>query len=246
MKVVVNRPVTTYSFWESQKEPPSVRYESAEEGSKMKTNLLWAAIVWTAVAAPTAWAQSGIEITPFVGGQFNGGLDLSTTLFRNIDVQNGMNYGFSAGYLLGKRGGVEFTWSHNHADTLVQPTSGGTGVKVFGLNTNEYLGYYVLHVNDREKRMRPFLLFGAGVTNLGPDRSGVGSITRFTWAFGGGVKYGLSKHLALRLQGKWSPVYINTITSGVWCDPFWAGCWSKGDTLFLHQLDGTAGLTFRF
>src|SRR3981189_352535 len=106
MKVVVNRPVTTYSFWESQKEPPSVRYESAEEGSKMKTNLLWAAIVWTAVAAPTAWAQSGIEITPFVGGQFNGGLDLSTTLFRNIDVQNGMNYGFSAGYLIGKRGGV--------------------------------------------------------------------------------------------------------------------------------------------
>jgi opacity protein-like surface antigen len=220
--------------------------EDAEEEALMKTNLLLAAIAWTVVATPAAWGQRGIELTPFVGGQFNGGLDLSTTLYKNIDMQNGLNYGFSAGYLLGKHGGVEFTWSRNHADTTVQSTIDGSSVKVLSLKTNEYLGYYVLHFNDSEKRLRPFVLFGAGVTNIGTDRSGVGSITRFTWAFGGGVKYGLGKHLALRLQGKWSPVYINTITDGVWCDPFWAGCWSKGDTLFLQQLDGTAGLTFRF
>ena len=212
----------------------------------MRMKLLRAAIFLTVAAAPAAWGQKGVEITPFVGGQFNGGLDLSTTLFRNIDVQNGMNYGLSAGYLLGKHGGIEFTWSRNHVDTLVQPTSGGADVKVFRLNSNQFLGYYVLHFNDRDKRMRPFLLFGAGITNLAPDRSGVSSITRFTWAFGGGLKYSLSQHVGVRFQGKWSPVYINTITNGVWCDPFWAGCWSKGDTLFLHQLDGTAGLTFRF
>jgi opacity protein-like surface antigen len=212
----------------------------------MKTRLLWATIVLTAVAAPTAWGQKGIELTPFVGGQFNSGLDLSTTLYDHIDVKSGLNYGFSVGYLIGKHGGVEFTWNHNHADTLAQPTGGGADLKVFGLKTNQYLGYYVLHFKDPESRMRPFILFGAGVTNLAPDKSRVNSSTRFSWAFGGGVKYGLSKHIGVRLQAKWTPIYINTITEGVWCDPVWGGCWSKGDALFLHQIDGTAGLTFRF
>ena len=48
----------------------------------------------------SALAQN-IEITPHVGGQINGGLDLSTTIFHRIEVQNGLNYGITAGYLLG-------------------------------------------------------------------------------------------------------------------------------------------------
>ena len=65
----------------------------------MNANLLWAAIAWTVVAAPTAWAQRGIEVTPFIGGQINGGLALSTPVYNRLDVQNGLNYGVSAGYL---------------------------------------------------------------------------------------------------------------------------------------------------
>jgi hypothetical protein len=104
----------------------------------------------------------------------------------------------------------------------------------------------LLHFKDSESRVQPFVLVGAGVTNLAPDRSNVSSITRFAWVFGGGVKYNFSKHLGLRLQAKWSPTYINTTTEGVWCDPFWGGCWAKGDSVFLQEIDGTVGLTFRF
>jgi opacity protein-like surface antigen len=212
----------------------------------MKTSLLWAAIVWTVVAAPMARAQRGIEITPFVGGQINGGLALSTPIYNGIDLQNGLNYGISAGYGLGKRTSVEFTWNHNQADALAQSISGGADRKVFSLNTNEYLGDFLVHFTDNEDRLRPFILLGAGVTNLSPNRNQLNSITRFTWAFGGGVKYNFSKHLGLRLQAKYSPVYITTATEGIWCNPFWAGCWAKGDSIFLQQFDGTAGLTFRF
>jgi opacity protein-like surface antigen len=212
----------------------------------MKTNLLLASIAWIVVAAPSAWAQRGIEVTPFIGGQTNGGLDLSTALYNRIDIQNGLNYGVSVGYLISEHAGVEFIWNHNHADTLAQSISGGVDRKVFGLNTNQYLGDFLMHFKDRDSRLRPFVLFGAGATNLAPDRSHVNSTTRFAWVFGGGVKYNFSKHLGVRLQAKWSPTYINTITEGVWCDPFWAGCWAKGDTVFLHEFDGTAGLTFRF
>jgi len=154
---------------------------------KMKTNLLWAAITWTISVAPTALAQKGIEVTPFMGGQINTGLDLSTARFNRLEVQNGINYGVSAGYLISNYTGVEFMWNHNQADTLAQPISGGPDLKLFGLSTNQYLGDFVLHFKDRENRLRPFVLFGAGATNLAPDRSHVSSITRFTWVFGGGV-----------------------------------------------------------
>src|ERR1700745_2408668 len=212
----------------------------------MKTNLLWAAIAWTVIVAPTALAQEGIEVTPFIGGQINTGLDLSTARYNRLDVQNGRNYGVSVGYLIGKYAGIEFTWSHNQADTLAQSAGGGADQKVFGLSTNQYLGDFVVHFKERESRLRPFVLFGAGATNLAPNRSHVNSITRFAWVFGGGVKYSFSKHIGVRLQAKWSPTYINTTTEGVWCDPFWFGCWAKGDSVFLKELDGTAGLTFRF
>ena len=212
----------------------------------MKLNLLCAAVVFSVVGAPTAWAQRGIEVTPFIGGQINGGLDLSTAAYNRIDMQNGLNYGVNVGYLIGTHAGVEFIWNHNQAGALAQPTSGGPGVKVFNLNSNQYLGDFIFHLKNRESRLRPFVLVGAGAAHLAPDRSQVNSITRFAWVFGGGVKYNFSQHLGVRLQAKWSPTYINTITEGVWCDPFWFGCWTKGDSVFLKEFDGTAGLTFRF
>jgi opacity protein-like surface antigen len=207
---------------------------------------LWTAIAWTVVAAPAAWAQRGIEITPFIGGQINGGVDLATARFNRLDVQNGLNYGVIAGYSIGNYTAVEFMWNHNQATTLAQPTGGGVDLRVFSLHTNQYLGDFVVHFKGAENRLRPFALAGAGVTNLAPDRSQVNSTTRFAWVFGGGIKYKLSKHLAVRLQGKWSPTYINTATTGIWCDPFWFGCWAKAESVFLKEFDGTAGLTFRF
>ena len=216
-----------------------------QQGMKIRTYLLFV-IVWTVVPVPKALAQRGIEVASFIGGQANGGLDLSTALYSRIDVQNGPNYGVSAGYLIGKYTGVEFTWNHNQANTVAQSMGGGSDRRVFSLNTNQYLGDFLLHFRDRESRLRPFVLFGAGATNLAPNRSKVSSITRFAWIFGGGAKYNFSKHLGVRLQAKWSPTYIASTTQGFWCDPFWAGCWEVGNSYFLHEFDATAGLTFRF
>ena len=38
-------------------------------------------------------AQHNFEIGGYVGGQINRGVDLSTTIFHRIEVQNGTNYG---------------------------------------------------------------------------------------------------------------------------------------------------------
>lgn len=193
-----------------------------------------------------AFAQN-FEITPHVGGQINGGLDLSTTLFHRIEVGNGVNYGITAGYLFGEHYGIEFQWNHNSAETTAQPINGGlSSVKVFDLHQNQYMGNFVLHLTPHEAKMRPFVLLGLGASSLSPDRSGVNGATRFAFAFGGGAKYNVSKHFGLRGQLKYSPTYITTTDGGYWCDPFWGGCWVVGNDHYLHEFDISGGITLRF
>lgn len=210
----------------------------------MRTTLLWA-IVWICIAAAAASAQN-VEVTGFIGGQTNGGLDLSTAAFQRIDVQNGINYGLAAGYLLGERTSVEFLWNYNKADTVAEPRGGGPNTKLFTLDTNQYFGNFLFHFSPREQKLRPFVLAGLGATNLHVASTSVSSLTRFAWTLGAGAKYNFNRRLGVRLQAKWSPTYITTSAGAFWCDPVWGGCWVVGDSHFLNEFDATAGLTFRF
>jgi len=188
-----------------------------------------------------------IEVTGYGGGQINGGLDLSTTLFQRIEVGNGANYGVILGYLAGEHAGIEFQWNRNQADTTAEPLGGGPGVKIFTLNSNQYMGNFLLHFKPREARMRPFVFFGLGANHLSADRNGVDSTTKFAWALGGGAKYNIGKHFGLRGQIRWAPTYITTTTTGgYWCDPIWGGCWVSGETHYLFEGDFTGGITLRF
>jgi hypothetical protein len=193
----------------------------------------------------SAVAQN-FEVTGQIGGQLNGGLDLATSLFHRIDVQNALNYGITAGYLLGEHGGVEFQWNRMSAGTLAQPISGFSSIRVFTLNQDQYMGNFVFHFTDRESKTRPFAFFGLGASSLDPTRSGVRGTSRFAFSVGAGVKRNLGKHFGLRGQMKYSPTYITTTNGGYWCDPFWGGCWQVGNNHYLNEFDVTGGLTVRF
>lgn len=201
--------------------------------------LLWLVLLATA----TVVAAQNVEVTPFAGGQINGGLNVNSAFFHRIEVQNAVNYGASLGYLLGEHTGIEFMWSHNKANTVAQPVV-GSSIHIFNLQTNQFLGDFLYHFADRQTRLRPFMMLGLGAGHLAPDNRGTG-ITRFVFALGGGLKYNFSPHLGARLQAKWSPTFITTTSGGIWCDPFF-GCWPVGNNHFLNEFDLTAGLTFRF
>ena len=191
-------------------------------------------------------SAQNFELTGHLGGQFNGGLDLSTSLFHRIEVGNSMNYGITAGYLMGERFGLEFQWNRTHSDTVAQPLSGATGVKLFNLNQDQYMGNFVFHFTDRESKLRPFAFVGLGASDLSPNRGSTTGATRFAAALGAGAKYNLSRHLGLRGQAKWSPTYITTTDGGYWCDPFWGGCWVVGESHYFHEFDISGGITLRF
>jgi len=194
---------------------------------------------------PAALCQN-FEVTGQVGGQFNGGLDLHDSLFHRIDVQNGVNYGVTAGYLFGEHMGLEFQWNRNKSGTTGQPIGGGNSIKLFDLTSNQYMGNFLFHLADKETKMRPFAFFGLGANALSPDASGVRGATRFVFSLGGGAKYNMSEHWGLRGQFKWSPTYITTTDGGIWCDPFFGGCWVIGNDHYLHEFDVSGGVTFRF
>jgi len=206
--------------------------------------ILLSVIAWVGLI-PSALAQR-VEVTGNIGYQVNGGLDLSTSLFRRIEVGNSTNYGASAGYLFGEHFGAEFQWNHTRADTVAQPLGGGSDIKVFTLNQNQYMGNFVYHFTPHEAPLRPFVFLGLGASSLSTNRAGVSGATRFAFSVGGGAKYNFSKHFGVRGQLKYSPTYITTTDGGYWCDPFWGGCWVVGNDHFLHEFDMTGGITFRF
>jgi hypothetical protein len=197
------------------------------------------------VFLPSTFAQN-FEVTAHIGYQFNGGLDLSTSLFHRIEADNSSNYGATAGFLFGNLYGVEFQWNRTRADTFAQPVGGGKDIKVFKLNQNQYMGNFVFHFAGQESKLRPFAFVGLGASDLSTNRSGVSGATRFAFAFGGGAKYNISRHLGLRGQAKYSPTYLTTTDAGYWCDPFWGGCWIVGNDHYLHEFDFTGGVTLRF
>jgi opacity protein-like surface antigen len=210
-----------------------------------KTMLLAALASFLFLASSPTFAQN-VEITGYVGGQVNGGLDLSTTIFERLEVENAMNYGASIGYLYGEHYGFEFSWNHSRADTVGEPIGGGPNVRLGSLNQNQYMGNFVFHVTEREVPLRPFVFVGVGASALSPSRPGVEGTTRFAFAIGGGAKYNVHKHFGLRGQFRYSPTYLTTTTEGFWCDPFWGGCWTVGDQHYLHAFDVSGGITFRF
>jgi opacity protein-like surface antigen len=214
---------------------------------KIKT-ILFSALTCL-VLLPSARGQraQNIEITGYVGGQLNGGMDLSTTIFRRIDVQNSMNFGASAGYLFGEYFGIEFQWNKARSDTVAQPRGGGPDAKLFTMNQNQYMGNFLLHFTSQESALRPFAFIGMGASSLSTNRASVSGTTRFAFSLGAGAKYNLTKHVGLRGQMKYTPTYLTTTDNGgYWCDPFWGGCWVVGNNHYLNEVDFTGGIVFHF
>ena len=182
----------------------------------MRNGPQWTVIPMILLAA-MAWGQN-VEVTGLLGGQKNGGIDLSTTLFNRFEVQNGKNYGLAVGYLLGDRFGAEFSWTYNKADALARPISTGPEVQVFTMDTNQYFGNVQYHFASRSKPFRPFIMAGVGEVSFRPARQGINASDRFAWDVGGGVKADAREGLRwLRRAARRGDPVLRQARSPPWC-----------------------------
>ena len=156
-----------------------------------------------------------------------------------------MTYGFAAGYSLSDIVQLEFQWNRSSTDLNGVPPNGGPQTKVFNMRVNHFFGDVLFHIAAKEDRLKPFLLIGGGASIFSPDAANTGSLTRPALGFGGGIKYFATRKVGLRLQMRWLPINMYTSKSSTWCGPI-TGCWSMGSDHYLHSLELTTGVGFRF
>ena len=70
------------------------------------------------------------------------------------------------------------------------------------------------------------------------------SRTDFSYSLGGGVKYEVSRHVALRGDARYLPTYANS-SPELYCDPFF-GCYTARVSNYQHRGNFVAGIAFRF
>lgn len=209
------------------------------------TNLKSMQVLPAILLAASGLAAQQLEITPMIGGQLNGGVDYSARNYTRAELGNALTYGFAAGYSLSDIVQVEFQWNRSATDVNGTPAGGGPQTKVFRMTMNQYSGDVLFHLAGREDRLKPYLMVGGGASHFAPDLPGTTGLTRPVLSFGGGIKYFITKKVGLRAQMRVLPVNMYSSQSNTWCGPI-TGCWSMGSEHYLHSLEFTTGVGFRF
>jgi hypothetical protein len=201
--------------------------------------------------ASPAFAQPRIEVSGMFGYTFAEGVQFTGTpvvngaVYTRADPADSVSYGLSFGGYLTPQAEIEFLW--NRQSTTLDVT--GTGPTLSGdMKIDNYHGNFIYNAGDADAVARPFIFIGVGATNYGEAAFAgktLPGITKFSWAFGGGVKAWASRNIGFKAQLRWVPTYIKTEGYGWWCDPFY-GCGAVGNAHYSHQIEFSGGIVARF
>lgn len=197
--------------------------------------------------AQAQWWEHKWEVTPFVGYETSGSYPLRPTL-SNINVNSfrldgAPSFGTFIDYSLTRNAQVEFMWNRNQSQYSVQQVSGGPFTKAYNSDVDQYQWGVLYMLLSDEHRIRPYIAGGVGFThefNAGqvPNR------LDFSYSIGGGLKYELSRHLALRGDARYMPTYANS-SLATYCDPFF-GCYTARVSNYQNRGNFVGGVVFRF
>ena len=165
-----------------------------------------------------------------LGGEFEDGTTAET---RELDESP--SFGIIAGFPLGQDRTLEIVWSHQEGNV----GAGGDGGDVVELDLDAItLGGTYEWVRERT---RPFVSGTGGLMVLSPEAAGYDRDVLLAFTLGGGVKVPISKHVALRLEGRGMLTVAVGGTAGV-CGG--GGCALSFSGAGIGQLELLAGLTW--
>jgi hypothetical protein len=183
------------------------------------------------------------EFTSLVG--YRNGMRLTTqpgaqgTNPRFVIVA-GPTFGFSFGVRIRDDDIAEFRWSRQDSYAQLQAANGAYPRSNLILDEFhcDFRREYVL--GHRAPWARPFIMGSVGATNVssGPSTAS----THFSVGVGGGVKFFMNQHLAIRIQAEWLPTFVDP-QGTVSCGP---GCIAHLGGMFGSQVEIAAGPVFRF
>jgi Outer membrane protein beta-barrel domain len=214
-----------------------------------------AAVVLLTAVAPAS-AQPRVEISGLVGWTFSDGVEgeprlaVDGNIYDAVDVVDSFSWGFGIGVLATENAEVGFLYGRQESRLDVVGTN---TFEVGDMAVSTYHGYFAYNFGPADAPVRPYVLGGLGATSYGSvafTRAGVsgetGGDTQFSSTWGAGAKFFLAPGAGVRAGVRWTPTYIKSDPAGVWCDPWWGGCWVVGDAQYAHQFEFSGGVTFRF
>lgn len=181
--------------------------------------------------------------TPFVGVRFGGRISLNAPNVDYLNIDSSPNWGFNAGVGIVPNLFGEFMWNRQTTTLSAHNISSNNTVT---LTNRAHLDMYqvsLLYEFWSHSPIKPFVVGGIGVTHF--DSYGILNFSnRFSYNFGGGVKYMLAPQIAVRGELRFSPSRT-TSSSAVFCDPS-LGCFTSPISNYANQGQANIGLEFRF
>jgi opacity protein-like surface antigen len=204
--------------------------------------------LFSIVGVSNARAQHEFEITPFGGSRFGGVVDIpsDTTIYQDgVDyytIKSSWNYGVQADYTIWPQFQAEFMYNHQPTDLDQHNYITGTKQFVTTADVDMYQWGFLFALKPPERKLQPFIVGGLGFTHFNsggylPFSNG------FSYNLGVGAKYFFSRHVGVRIEGRWSP--SRTTTSPELVETFF-GPEEIGVTSHAEQGQANVGLIFRF
>jgi opacity protein-like surface antigen len=193
------------------------------------------------VTGPASGAEKKVEITPFIGYRVGGDLPYVEGASR-ATIPESTSYGLMLDFRVERDGFIEVRYSVQKTELDATNSPLGPGqVKVTDLDVEHWFvgGTYQW---ETDTMALPFVSADLGGVRF--DAPGFHAKTSFGFSLGGGVKLPLSKHLAMRFDGRWVSALINGNTD-LYCDSS-GFCIVISDGTYFGQFELTAGMTFRF
>lgn len=171
--------------------------------------------------ATSLFAQT-VELTPFYGYRFGGGLvrdgyyPYDPDPYLDFDLAASSCYGVVVDVAVSSRFKIEGLVSQQRTKLEAPGFFGPQGPPMV---VDKYL--FGTQWEFGQDRFRPFLTGLVGFTRYEPDVEGAGSETRFGISFGGGLKVFFNEHYGARFDGRASTGFGNS-GAGVSCG--FGGC----------------------
>jgi len=210
------------------------------------SSIRYALLIIAAAVSAGAHAQEGSSgtagkessLTVYGGYRFGGGFTDVTT-GKTWDLTEGPAYSVAADFGIDRRTQWEIFISHRNASLRASGFSPVTDNIGLGVTYYHVGGTYFF---DQEVGKGGYVVGGLGLTNFSPKQAGLSSETRFSLNVGVGYMVPLTKHVAVKLEGRGYATLVDS-SGGFFCS---GGCvvQVKGSTF--TQGEVLAGIAARF
>ena len=187
---------------------------------------------------PCAWArQPQIDITPFVGIRA-GGTFQDEQMDETLTVDEAQSYGLTVDMDYDATGQVQLLWSRQSSEFKVPSSSAGK------LHLDiDYYHFGGTYSWSQDERYKPYVAFSVGATNFIPTDPGYSNELRFSMGLGLGLKYFMTQHVGLVVEGRGYGTFLGSEGS-IFCSG--GNCRIRVASELFAQIEGRAGIVFRF